>query len=145
VLRVSAAVLTNFQVTPRRGGDRIRHVEPSRSELLALGLSSPFLGSLLLLQPEKFCGNAGARGGVRKEGRQPGRGKTRCSELKYNRKGRGEKGAGRGRRYLLFSEPDLDMSPFSRAYLSGLSRESDANSFLGAVLKLFILCAKCVY
>jgi hypothetical protein len=46
---------------------------------------------------------------------------------------------------MLFSEPDLDMSPVSRAYLSGLNRESDANSFLGAVLKLFILCAKCVY
>jgi hypothetical protein len=51
----------------------------------------------------------------------------------------------RGEKYLLFSVPDLDMSPFSRAYLSGLNRESEDNSFLGAVSKLFILCAKYVY
>jgi hypothetical protein len=47
--------------------------------------------------------------------------------------------------YLLFSAPDLDMSPFSRAYLSGLNLESEGNSFLGAVSKLFSLCAKYVY
>ena len=50
----------------------------------------------------------------------------------------------RERRNLFFSEPDLDRSPFSSAYLSGRKRESDANNFLGAVSKLFILCAKCV-
>jgi len=37
------------------------------------------------------------------------------------------------------------MSPFSSAYLSGRNRESDANNFLGAVSKLFILWAKYVY
>lgn len=47
--------------------------------------------------------------------------------------------------YLLFSAPDLDISPFSSAYLSGRNRESDANNFLGAVSKLFILWAKYVY
>lgn len=47
--------------------------------------------------------------------------------------------------YLLLCAPDLDMSPFSRAYLSGLNRESEGKSFLGAVSKLFILCAKYVY
>ena len=46
---------------------------------------------------------------------------------------------------LLFSVPDFDRSPISSAYLSGRSRESDANNFLGAVSKLFILWAKCVY
>jgi len=46
---------------------------------------------------------------------------------------------------LLFSAPDLDRSPISSAYLSGRKRESDANNFLGAVSKLFILCAKYVY
>ena len=50
----------------------------------------------------------------------------------------------RERRNLFFSEPDLDRSPFSSAYLSGRKRESDANNFLGAVSKLFILCAKYV-
>lgn len=48
-------------------------------------------------------------------------------------------------RDLLFSAPALDRSPLSRAYLSGRKRESDANNFLGAVSKLFILCAKYVY
>lgn len=47
--------------------------------------------------------------------------------------------------YLPFSAPDLDMSPFSSAYLSGRNRESDANRFLGAVSKLLILWAKYVY
>lgn len=40
---------------------------------------------------------------------------------------------------LLFSVPDFDRSPISSAYLSGRSRESDANNFLGAVSKLFSL------
>jgi hypothetical protein len=40
---------------------------------------------------------------------------------------------------LLFSVPDFDRSPNSSAYLSGRRRESDANNFLGAVSKLFIL------
>jgi len=40
---------------------------------------------------------------------------------------------------LLFSAPDFDRSPISSAYLSGRRRESDANNFLGAVSKLFIL------
>lgn len=48
-------------------------------------------------------------------------------------------------RYLLFSAPALDKSPFSSAYLSGRKRESDANKFFGAVSKLFNLCAKYVY
>lgn len=46
--------------------------------------------------------------------------------------------------YLLFSEPDFDISPFSSANLSGRSRESDASNFLGAVSKLLILWAKYV-
>jgi hypothetical protein len=46
---------------------------------------------------------------------------------------------------LLFCAPDFDMSPFSRAYLSGLNLESEGKSFLGAVSKLFNLCAKYVY
>jgi len=46
---------------------------------------------------------------------------------------------------LLFLAPAFDMSPFSSAYLSGRNRESDANNFLGAVSKLFILWAKYVY
>lgn len=43
---------------------------------------------------------------------------------------------------LLFSNPALDRSPFSRASLSGRKRESDANSPLGVVSKLFTLCPK---
>lgn len=46
---------------------------------------------------------------------------------------------------LLFSAPALERSPLSRAHLSGRRRESEANSFFGAVSKLFILCAKYVY
>lgn len=48
-------------------------------------------------------------------------------------------------RDLLFSEPALERSPFSSAYLSGRKRESDGNNFLGAVSKLFNLCVKYVY
>ena len=48
----------------------------------------------------------------------------------------------RQRRNLLFSVPDLDKSPISRAYLSGRKRESEASNFFGAVSKLFILWAK---
>lgn len=44
--------------------------------------------------------------------------------------------------HLLFSEPDLDKSPFSSANLSDRNRESDGSKFLGAVSKLFILWAK---
>ncbi|RYR01235.1 hypothetical protein Ahy_B06g080105 [Arachis hypogaea] len=47
-------------------------------------------------------------------------------------------------RDLLFSAPDLVMLPISSAYLSGRKRESDGKSFLGAVSKLFNLCAKYV-
>ena len=54
-------------------------------------------------------------------------------------------GREREREDLLFSRPAWDRSPFSSAHLSGRNRESEANSFLGAVSKLFILCAKCVY
>lgn len=46
--------------------------------------------------------------------------------------------------HLLFSEPDLDKSPFSSANLSDRNRESDGSKFLGAVSKLFILWAKWV-
>lgn len=46
---------------------------------------------------------------------------------------------------LLFSKPAWDRSPLSSADLSGRKRESDSNNFLGAVSKLFSLCAKCVY
>ncbi|MFS7924872.1 hypothetical protein Hanom_Chr03g00277701 [Helianthus anomalus] len=47
--------------------------------------------------------------------------------------------------YMLFSEPAFDRSPISSAYLSVRKRESDGSSFFGAVVKLFTLCAKCVY
>lgn len=47
--------------------------------------------------------------------------------------------------YLFFLELDLDMLFFLRAYLLGRSREFDGNNFLGVVLKLLILCVKCVY
>lgn len=57
---------------------------------------------------------------------------TRIEKLKYETN-------------LLFSKPAFDMSPISRAYLSGRKRESDANNFFGAVSKLFSLCAKYVY
>ena len=56
-----------------------------------------------------------------------------------------ERGRMRKGRDLLFSNPAFDRSPCSSAYLSGRKRESDANNFFGAVSKLLILCANCVY
>lgn len=43
---------------------------------------------------------------------------------------------------LVFSEPDLPVSPCLSACLSGCSRASDASRFLGAMSKLLSLCAK---
>jgi hypothetical protein len=44
--------------------------------------------------------------------------------------------------YRDFSVPALLMSPNSKAYRSGRSRESEGRSACGAVSKLLILCAK---